>query len=363
VALTRILTTAIALTLSTLSVTTVHAQVPDREYWRWFEVEVVLFKHTSEQTIREQFPLQVSAIPITLGNDLLTPYHNRSYPALRGGLDSCEPLAEQSELNLRIDCQFEHEDVWIPIPGNPLTPPTRTQELAKTDVIIDGRGGDINSARQAFLMPESVHELTETRQQLVNKGLVKPLLHVAWRQPVFSERDNKTIRLFAGEQFTNEFNYDGLTKQSLGGTSVERRLQQGSLVEQVETLLQKVDAEQVIFTNADSQAPKPLDDTSQLPELIWELDGVLHIFLIGNYLHIDSDFNLRETTAIESAMSDLKQQAQHALSGKSSEQPFLRAYPFKQRRRVISHETHYFDHPKMGMVIQIRRTDLSARRY
>ncbi|MGM0524643.1 MAG: CsiV family protein [Pseudomonadota bacterium] len=362
-ALRRILTAAIALTLSTLSVTNVHAQVPDRDYWRWFEVEVFLFKHTSEQTIREQFPLQVSAIPITRGNDLLTSYSNKSYRALRAGLDNCEPLSKQSVLDLRIDCQFDHEDVLIPIPGNPLAPPTQLQKLTETEVVVNGRGGDINTASQPFLMPDSVHELTETRQQLANKGLIKPLLHVAWRQPVFSEQDNKTIRLFAGKQFSEDFSYGGFAKQPLDNASVERRLEQDSLVEQVQTLLQKVDAEEFVFTKADSQAPRQLDDTGQLPELIWELDGLLHIFLIGNYLHIDSDFNLRETTTIESAVSDLKQQAQQALSGKSAEQPFLRAYPFKQRRRVISHETHYFDHPKMGMVIQIRRTDLSARRY
>lgn len=362
-ALRRILITAIALTLSTLGVTNVHAQIPDREYWRWFEVEVVLFKHISEQTVREQFPLQVSAIPISQGNDLLTPYNNRTYRSLRSGLDNCEPLSEQSALKLRIDCQFDHEDVWIPIPGNPLTPPTRLQKLAETEVIVDGRGGDITTAKQPFLMPQNVHELTETRQQLTEKGLVKPLLHVAWRQPVFSEQDNNTLRLFAGEQFSEEFNYDGFTKQTLDDASIEQQSEQQTLVEQVQTLLKKVDAEEFVFTKADSQAPKPLDNTDQLPELIWELDGLLHIFLIGNYLHIDSDFNLRETTTIKSAVSDLKQQAQQALSGKAAEQPFLRAYPFKQRRRVISHETHYFDHPKIGMVIQIRRTDLSARRY
>jgi hypothetical protein len=30
---------------------------------------------------------------------------------------------------------------------------------------------------------------------------------------------------------------------------------------------------------------------------------------------------------------------------------------FKQNRRVISGEIHYFDHPNIGMIVQIRRFD------
>mgnify|MGYP000673678348 FL=1 len=32
---------------------------------------------------------------------------------------------------------------------------------------------------------------------------------------------------------------------------------------------------------------------------------------------------------------------------------------FKQDRRVISGEIHYFDHPDIGMIVQIRRFDPS----
>lgn len=99
-----------------------------------------------------------------------------------------------------------------------------------------------------------------------------------------------------------------------------------------------------------------------MPNQVWELDGLLHIYLVGNYLHIDSNFNLREETLAKEATPNMAAQAEHALQGKVTEQEFLRAYKFSQVRRVISHETHYFDHPKMGIVVQIRRTDKSARR-
>jgi hypothetical protein len=36
-------------------------------------------------------------------------------------------------------------------------------------------------------------------------------------------------------------------------------------------------------------------------------------------------------------------------------QTFLKDYRFDQKRRMRSSETHYLDHPLMGMIIQVRR--------
>jgi hypothetical protein len=33
----------------------------------------------------------------------------------------------------------------------------------------------------------------------------------------------------------------------------------------------------------------------------------------------------------------------------------LASFPLQQLRRVISTQVHYFDHPLMGMIVQIRR--------
>jgi hypothetical protein len=34
---------------------------------------------------------------------------------------------------------------------------------------------------------------------------------------------------------------------------------------------------------------------------------------------------------------------------------FLKSYRFDQKRRMRSSETHYLDHPLMGIIIQVRR--------
>jgi hypothetical protein len=36
-------------------------------------------------------------------------------------------------------------------------------------------------------------------------------------------------------------------------------------------------------------------------------------------------------------------------------QTFIKDYRFDQKRRMRSSETHYLDHPLMGMIIQVRR--------
>ena len=93
---------------------------------------------------------------------------------------------------------------------------------------------------------------------------------------------------------------------------------------------------------------------TQLPP-IWELDGFIQVFLkyINSvpYLHINSELFYRQPVA-----TDVKQQSD-STSAPTYE---LVSIPFRQVRRVISTQLHYFDHPLFGMVVQIRRYDRPA---
>ena len=55
------------------------------------------------------------------------------------------------------------------------------------------------------------------------------------------------------------------------------------------------------------------------------------------YLHIDSEFGFNELELNSVGEAEIKQ------------------YPFKQRRRVISKQIHYFDHPKIGIIMRLER--------
>lgn len=152
---------------------------------------------------------------------------------------------------------------------------------------------------EPYLLAPSQLEFKTQRQALARKGLT-PLLHTGWRFEGQSKSRAPSVRLFSGEQFkpTSIINQD--TQSSSSFVSL------------------------VNSNNAFNTQPKAVSS--------WELDGLFKIHL-NHYLYITADFDLADklpTGDIEKAR-------------------------FSQFKRVISHEIHYFDHPKMGMIVQIRK--------
>jgi len=335
----------------------------DKDYWRWFEVEVLVFKQTAADRSGENFSLTMQPVAVDRSRDLLTPHYSHKNRALRSALPVCEKLSEQ-QWQIDISCQYENEDQWIPIAGNPFAPDHLLSDLVSTQVVIDGPGGDINSASQPFLMPENALELSSIRTELERKGQAKSLLHLAWRQPVFSRGVGRKLRLFGGKNYGNEFFYNGFSKERNELNTPLSNASQKQRMDNIQRLLDVIESGSEPFTSSDEKASvrPPLKEAGH-PDLAWEFDGLMHIFLVGNYLHIDGEFNLREKDEIKHIADNLEAQASYAVNGESEHVPYLRSYYFSQLRRVISHETHYFDHPKLGVVVQIRRTDLSAPRY
>lgn len=336
--------------------------LPDKDYWRWFEVEVLVFKQRIADSSSEQFPLSPIQIDNSNTRDLLGALLNHRPRALINGLPICEPLESTQRINLA--CRYDNEENWIPIAGNPLAPPKPLMDLPNTPVVIDGKGGDINTAAAPFLVPADKLELGEIRTELVRKGQATPLLHLAWRQPVFKKGVGSSYRLFAGTNYSNDFFYDGFPKQNNEFIAPLSHQGANGVQADIEQLFELIERGRKPFKtlNKTPQPEQNLALNEQHP-LVWEFDGVLGIYLIGNYLHIDGEFNLREQDTLKRTGSNIEEQAQLALAGAKTNTEFLRSYYFSQLRRVISHETHYFDHPKLGVVVQIRRTDLSAPRY
>ncbi len=342
----------------------------DPEYWRWFEVEVLLFKHTVSQDISERFPLKVEAINTANTTDLIAPMVNQDFHNLRDNIPLCE-LSENDWQWGDLPCRYEDERLSVAINGSPFNRPSKLAQLEQLPVHFADEAKDIETARRPFLVPNDHWVLDETEQALEQRGLAEPLLHLAWRQPVFGRDDDYKFRLYGGRNFAERYQFNGFMKPQEGVhlAPSEQQLEAGPLtrrmqnIDELFTILNKGDYR--FGTNEGGQPLAPLQpDASDTP--VWELDGTLHIFLVGNYLHIKGDFNLREEALVAPPRGELSAQASDMLASSLTQgegQRFLRSYRFDQLRRVISHETHYFDHPKLGMIVQIRRTDLSARRY
>ena len=181
-----------------------------------------------------------------------------------------------------------------------------------------------NSAQTGFVLLDNSHlQLTAQRQSLKKHWLFKPLLHVVWRMPVYSRNKTRPLRIFAGKN---------LASTRLNG-------QTGDI--------------------------KYIDDK-------WEIDGNLKIYL-AHYLYVDSQLIIRKRVMQD--MPTQQQQEEKAVLDivnsqngaqvirpndvitllKPTQQSVIKEVLFDQNRRMRSGEIHYFDHPLMGMLIQIRK--------
>ncbi|HET8817564.1 MAG TPA: CsiV family protein [Pseudidiomarina sp.] len=351
-------------------------QSVDPSQWRWFDVEVLVFKHLNTD-VEEQFPWLPPRPVQNAKNDLLTTYYAPNFGSFLYETDPCD----------YDNALMKGEAIWLCHQPNELdlsynsthqTPLARLNRFNAAPVnIVDGFGGEMEESPRPFLLPSTAMELTELRENLVRRNIGEPLLHQVVRQPVFNRSDSYTFRIFGGTNFGNRFAQDGYLRpqsepeqqasdwSATGSQPVPRVSPQEDLFAELEELLQMADQGDLQLTlRAQQTPPPPPADRADVIEKqpLWELEGLIHIYLVANYLHIESDLQLREPETVRFSAGSLADQAQLAIDGQEQTQPFLRRYDLQQLRRVISHETHYFDHPKFGIVVQIRRTDLSARR-
>lgn len=145
-----------------------------------------------------------------------------------------------------------------------------------------------------ILAPEQLQFNTQ-KQQLDRKGLT-PILHTGWRFPEASESRAPAIKLIAGQRFNKNENVNNNEFISLIG--------------------------------ANNDALK--GELGTVPD--WQLEGLIKIY-VRHYLYINADLDISESLSTGD----------------------YETARFSQFKRVISGEVHYFDHPKIGMIIQIRR--------
>ncbi|MCC5880200.1 MAG: hypothetical protein JJU03_09950 [Idiomarina sp.] len=392
----KICATLSALTFCWLSFHAVAEDEPQEQQvgagLRWFEIEVIVFKQSAQYHADEEyFPLQVRPVPLTRYYDLLSPLQSSSFaPIAASLLLPCEPQANEDQwLPVLNANQTRAESIRQRLERDPLCieegeqalvdswyyPPVSQQYSGPREIaeaVIDGAGGNMRTTREPFLMPANNLELRSLRQRLEQQSDKTTLLHTSWRQPVFNRNQGRKIRLFGGENFTRDYDYLGfahdhyLTPLEPVNDRDQIRSPDNTPLARIERLLGVIDRGGKPFSRPDSQAlglpEQPRQYPPNLPVDVWEFDGLMHIYLVGNFLHIDGDFNLRKEVEVPLQATSLEAQAQAALREEEALVPFLKAYHYNQLRRVISHETHYFDHPEFGIIVQIRRTDLSSRR-
>lgn len=234
----------------------------------------------------------------------------------------------------------------------------------------------------------------------------QPLLHFGWRQVGITESKAIPLKMFAGEHFQDKYqqalatyqkdleqtqvphtlalanNHDGdLSKlTSNDNLSIEANVQASQVQSNdkqivINKLLSKTqyltqqdnasipdDALAAIIEKIDNQtiddlitpqaATLPHEENAlafaeppKKPLQPWYLDGFFKVHL-DHYLYITADFNVFNQAPVNQVAEQLKQSSRKLIN-------------FNQNRRVITGEIHYFDHPYIGMIVQIRRFDPS----
>ncbi|BBN81525.1 hypothetical protein PA25_15100 [Pseudoalteromonas sp. A25] len=150
-----------------------------------------------------------------------------------------------------------------------------------------------------YLLSQQQLQFSNTLKQLQRKGL-KPLLHTGWRFPEQSQRRAPFIKIFAGQRFESPNSYK----------LVETVARHGYL-----GLLNQP------FTQ---QNEGDIDH--------WQLEGLLKIH-VKHYLYVTSDLDIRYV----------------------ADDGEIQKARMSQFTRVYSGDIHYLDHPKLGIIFQIRK--------
>jgi len=239
-----------------------------------------------------------------------------------------------------------------------------------------------------YLLSRSSLQLNDIVKQLKRSKNFRPLLHLAWRQQVFEEQDSTPVKLYAGDNLKNHYEQNHAlylrekhaeaeqeellaevlnlspliddksfelslipTTKQLINQAKQQRLEEIidtiSAVDDLDTVLAGLGEKALTLNNAEYELPTEalMITAPQEPLQPWFLNGWLNIYLKGVYLNVNADFNILNLTLAE----------QETLKLRSNNESELIAIPFQQKRRMISQEVHYFDHPYMGMIVQIRR--------
>ncbi|QDO84746.1 hypothetical protein FM037_17910 [Shewanella psychropiezotolerans] len=275
---------------------------------RWFEVEVYLFERSNGQS-QEQAPAQVSFQNPKRMVDLISPLFSTNITGASLGLDACSAhdwatKADECNQQLSSSAQMNHPSQ---IPWSIAAPSTQYGVPGGAPV----------------LLANSQNQFKDIISKLSRERGTKSLLHMTWQQAMQPRRRAKPVRIFSGKDYSSRFELNG----------------QSTLSQTTQSDVPEFDFLGGSFGVVEHKA-------------VWKLDGTINIYL-DHYLYVETALNLREEGT--KTLDVMRDNTRYNSSEVNLSTPFLYSFPMKQNRRVRSDEVHYFDHPRMGMILQIRK--------
>ena len=322
----------------------------------WFDVEILIFKHNNaENTVTEQFDTVVDKPFSPRISNVFLPFYVVDTSWLEQALPECanlnDVLADTLTMSvanessnqpiIRMDCAYTLTLSDLVERSQPVD-----HYQAYPTLPIHYEGIIFPRSEYAHMLPQSELQLVSLYKDINWDKSYTPLLHTVWRQPVNIDEENAySIPILAGKNLT----YQAHTPQLLAQPSLEQaNTLMGTENPSNELPINEspINIVQKIKLGLDDTVPlypdqlKETQDKAMIDTTsVFEFEGLVTIYIkyINRvpYLHIDS----------------------HALFNTSRVADPLTIIPhtFKQRRRIISNQVHYFDHPYFGMVIELRR--------
>ncbi len=192
------------------------------------------------------------------------------------------------------------------------------------------------SKKGVTMLPISEYALNDEVKKLQQHAGFQVLMHRAWRQGDQGRFGAPIFHVQAGRDYSGKFNPDGSMIET----------QQSEVLEGI----------------TEESIPKPL----------YQLDGKLQVY-VEHYLYADVQLDLKQPSVKEVTLeshlpgevdptqttdNDVVQVGlMEDVTPTVHTVEFLKSYRFDQKRRMRSTETHYLDHPLMGMIIQVRRVN------
>lgn len=265
---------------------TVSAAVTQDEHW--YQIELVIFENTDS------------------------------------GLDSNEVWPQDPGLPMADNAI---EFIIQPPPAKPATSATaqaiaQDQTLTHLGLAATSPAGNLVDDRPTpFALLETAQlSLIETVSKMQATHHYKPLIHIAWRQPVQARDTAKPIHINTKEL---------VTRQRLAASPV--------IAGDVTTDNLSID-DQVAINGADDIATEVIDNLAQ---------GFITV-VRERYLHLYVDLLYQQATT---------EQPLFSFFGMGTAVNEINQYRMQQKRRLRSGELHYFDHPKFGVLAKISPFD------
>lgn len=179
---------------------------------------------------------------------------------------------------------------------------------------------------------------SEVASRIFRQRDIQGLFYTAWRQNVvFGEENAPFFHIKAGNLLKIEpiISYEDWEESYFA--------EQGQIVKQDEQFFEnlKLELEKNKAIDWSSLTEQNQEIITQTYQQKWEMEGLFKVYLdyVNQipYLHIASEFKHYRIVIDE------------------TEQAQFETFPMKQRRRIISKQIHYFDHPAFGFVIRLER--------